>query len=409
MQRQKNKLMKKLSLLGASLLLMVLVVSTATISKKILRKTIGGKGYDAANAIIPTRDGNFILMGRSDSYGAGDMNMNVVKVDKLGNTLWDKNYGADENEEAFAGVETTDKGFIFVGYSDSYGAGPDMKDVWVVKTDAAGQKVWDKTFGTRESIDEARAIIKTDGGYLIAANTLPIHTGKSDILLIKISESGEKIWEKRFGGSTSEQVHAIVETPTGFALAGHIDSEGAGKWDMLVISVDKNGEKIWEQRYGGGDNEMGNAIAVFPNGDLAVAGYSYTFAQGSHDAWVLRISKEGKKLWDKSFGGLSTDEFFGVVINSKEEIILAGYTDIYEGDAYGNNKSILSNEVFVVKLDGKGTKLWEKTHGGKGMQVVKGIAVQGAEYGVCGYTDENFDTNNADMLFLQLDESGNLR
>ncbi|MCC5946116.1 MAG: hypothetical protein JJT94_14395 [Bernardetiaceae bacterium] len=371
---------------------------------------LGGQGFDAANTIIQSKDGNFILAGRSNSYGTGDMNMNVIKVDKTGKTVWDKNYGGDESEEAYAVAEVADGGYIIVGYSDSYGAGPDMKDIWVVKISDSGLREWDKVLGSRESIDEGQGIVADDeGNFLVVGTTLPISGGNSDILAIKIDGKGNVLWEKKYGSKASEAAHGVCKTQNGFAIIGHSESDGRGKWDMFVVSIDNEGNKIWEKSYGGADNEMGNAIKEDAEGNLILAGYTYTFAEGSHDAWVVKVNKEGKQLWTRNYGGLSTDEAFGIAIEDKGNIVMVGYKDIYEPDEYGNNVSKKSNQVLLVKIAPNGTKIWEKDFGGDRMQVGRGVVI-GADgsYYIGGYTDENFDNKNMDMLFMKVSPDGKL-
>ncbi|AFM05186.1 hypothetical protein Fleli_2833 [Bernardetia litoralis DSM 6794] len=386
------------------------LVTTNLLNKtnKLAYKAVGDKGFDAANTIIKCNDGNFILLGRTDSYGAGDMNMSAIKVDASGNIIWNKNYGAEESEEGYTGLETTDGGFIFAGYSDSYGAGSDIKDGWIVRTDAKGSRIWDKTFGSNQSIDEIYSIVQTDeGNYMVLMNSIPIATGKSDIILLEIDDKGETIWKKSFGGKSSEQAKSLAKTEDGYLIAGHVEGEMMTKWDMLLIHVDKKGNKKWEKTYGGGDNEMANVVKVMPSGNILIAGYSYTYAEGSHDAWVVCADKNGKKLWDKNFGGLSTDEIFDILVTDNSEIILIGYTDIYKADEYGNNVSPLSNEIMINKLDTKGNEIWKRTLGGNKDQVAKaGAIADDGSFVLAGYTNENIDTRNVDMLILKVSADG---
>ncbi len=384
------------------------IINSYNRTNKLAYKSIGDKGFDAANTIIKCKDGNFVLLGRTDSYGAGDMNMSAIKVDASGNILWNKNYGAEESEEGYSGLETEDGGFIFAGYSDSYGAGSDIKDGWIVRTDAKGVRIWDKTFGSNQSIDEIYSIVPTGtGNYMVLMNSIPIETGKSDIMLLEIDDKGETVWKKSFGGKSSEQGKSLAKTEDGYLIAGHIEGEMITKWDMLLIHVDKEGNKKWEKTYGGGDNEMANVVKVMPSGNILIAGYSYTYAEGSHDAWIVCADKNGKKLWDKNFGGLSTDEAFDILVTDSSEIILIGYTDIFKADEYGNNISPLSNEIMINKLDAKGNLIWDRTLGGEKDQVAKaGVIADDGSFVLAGYTNENMDTKNVDMLILKVSADG---
>jgi hypothetical protein len=384
------------------------IINSYNRTNKLAYKSVGDKGFDAANTIIKCKDGNFVLLGRTDSYGAGDMNMSAIKVDANGTIIWNKNYGAEESEEGYSGLETEDGGFIFAGYSDSYGAGSDIKDGWIVRTDAKGVRIWDKTFGSNQSIDEIYSIVPTGtGNYMVLMNSIPIETGKSDIMLLEIDDKGETVWKKSFGEKSSEQGHSLAKTEDGYLIAGHVEGEMMTKWDMLLIHVDKEGNRKWEKTYGGGDNEMANVVKVMPSGNILIAGYSYTYAEGSHDAWIVCADKNGKKVWDKNFGGLSTDEAFDILVTDNSEIILIGYTDIYKADEYGNNVSTLSNEIMINKLDSKGNEIWTRTLGGDKDQVAKaGAMTDDGGFVLAGYTNENMDTKNVDMLILKVSADG---
>lgn len=377
-------------------------------TKLAFYKMIGGNGFDAANFLIKTLDGNYILGGRSNSYSNGNMNMNVVKVSPSGSVIWNRNYGDKESEEAYDGIACQDGGYIFVGYSDSFGAGSDIKDMWVVKTGADGTKTWAKTYGTKESIDEAHSIVASDdGGYLILGSTLSLSNGKQSILLIKIDASGNKTWQKNFGGAKSSEANQLIKTDEGYAIIGSTESKGQGKWDIWLIKVDKQGNKTWDKTYGGGDNERGNSIKVMSDGSFVLVGYTYTYAEGSLDAWIIKADKTGKKLWDKAIGGLSTDEAFGIALSDKNEIIVAGYTDIYEPDEYFNNISPLENNILLVKFDAEGKEIWQRSIGGNKSQNAKGIiATADGGFLLGGYTNESDEDKSTDMLFLKVNNKG---
>lgn len=316
-------------------------------------KPIGGKGLDEANAVIRAKDNNFIIIGRSSSYGGGDMNTNMLKVDASGNVIWNKNYGAEESENGYGITEHSKGTFYVVGFSDSYGAGPDLKNLWVVNTDDKGNKIWEKTFGKNDNIEEAASVTETeDGQILVAGTSMVIASAQSNIVLHKISTDGKEIWRKEFGGAKSEHASKIINVGDGYVIVGHTESTGRGKWDIWLLKIDKDGNKLWEKTFGGGDNEMGNSVAADKSGNLYVVGYTYTFAEGSLDAWIIKTDSKGNQIWAGNVGDLSTDEFFDVVVNEDGSVVAVGYTDVYVGDPEtGDNTSTEVNDVLAVKFD----------------------------------------------------------
>lgn len=108
-------------------------------------KTIGGSNNDAAYSVDLTTDGGFIVCGTTGSHPAEGLDIYLVRLDSLGDTLWTKTYGGIEQEEAFSIVETTDGGFVLAGYIYSFGNGSD--DFYVARTDSIGDTLWTRTYG----------------------------------------------------------------------------------------------------------------------------------------------------------------------------------------------------------------------------------------------------------------------
>src|SRR5579863_6156484 len=104
--------------------------------------TYGGIQDDVCNQIKPTDDGGYIMIGTSNSFGCGNTDFYVVKIDSLGNHKWSKTFGGDENEEGFSVTQTFEHGYVFMGFTDSYGAGG--YDVYLVKTDSMGNFQWQR-------------------------------------------------------------------------------------------------------------------------------------------------------------------------------------------------------------------------------------------------------------------------
>jgi hypothetical protein len=126
--------------------------------------TYGGAGNETARDVKQTFDG-YIIVGSTETNSAGGRDVWLLKVDLGGQLIWQRNYGGTANDEGFSVTPTRDGGFLIVGYTESKGQGG--QDIWVIKTDFAGDPIWDKTFGgTRD--DQGRAGIEPrNGGFLI--------------------------------------------------------------------------------------------------------------------------------------------------------------------------------------------------------------------------------------------------
>lgn len=363
-------------------------------------KKIGGAKYDATADLLSTENGEIILVGRTDSYSQ-DMNVNIIKLDEQGNIIWDRTYGGNETEEATEIIAVKSGGFLVVGYSDSYSKNDHENDIWLLKINTNGEKEWEKAIQTPDAIDEARGVVETpDGSFIIVGNTTNITGGTTKAIMLKVSKVGELIWQKIFEGEGSRQANAIVRNATGYTVVGSAEIPKK-RWDMWLFTTDNEGNILWQRNYGGSDNEMGNALLRNTDNGYALAGFTYTFAEGSLDAWVVKTDDKGEAIWDKSFGGLSTDEAFDILLTKENNILIAGYSDIYIPDKNFNNTSKNGNDVFVGCLDQSGNELWKEFFGGRGEQRAYAIVEKADGYILAGLANED-EEKNTDHLLVKM-------
>ncbi|HEX8532156.1 MAG TPA: GEVED domain-containing protein, partial [Cytophagales bacterium] len=196
----------------------------------------------------------------------------------VASSQWNKRFGGTGADSFSKVIRTADGGYLLGGYSAS-GTGGDKSessrggiDMWIVKTDAAGNKLWDKRYGGTGDDYLSTLITTSDGGYLLAGASFSgiggdksqDSRGSGDYWVVKIGSTGTKQWDKRFGGSAHDDVRAVLQLPTGeYLLAGHSASG-------------LSGDKTQSSR-------------------------------GGQDYWVVKISSTGTKLWDRAFGGSADD------------------------------------------------------------------------------------------------------
>ena len=421
--------MKRSLLLGCCLLWSI-IGQLALAQTSPVTRVFGGGGYDEARAIIAdTRNGGYLLVGHSTSYSTGNTDLRLVYMDSRGDVIWEKLYGDEGTEKAYDGVQTADGSFVLVGESDSYGAGEGINDLWAIKVDTNGKLVWSQTYGSTNSIDGGKSILATeDGGFLLAGKTFTIRPQAvpSQALLVKIDGQGKELWKKEYGGDKEDEFNDLIPREGGYLLVGSTESYGKGNWDMYIVAVDAEGNNVWNTALGGGDNEMGNAVTATSDGGYLLAGYTYTFTVStSMDAWVVKIDAEGKQLWQQAYGSWSTDEAMGVVEVGEGQYIFAGYTEVYVPDEDNMNTSDEGHNVYLIKLNDKGETLWEKSLGGKQEQRAFSLALtKGGDLLLAGftesvkrhtYTEKDSDGNpkekikelkTVDMLFMRLPNAG---
>ena len=273
----------------------VLLIKTSSIGEMLWQKKFGENTYDEiAFSVRQTSDNGFIIAGRTiDLFNPDPENRGgdayLIKTDENGNKLWEKTFGGKGHDQLFSVQQTLDNGYILAGETTSFGNenpyGEEGKqDVYLVKTDDLGNKVWEKTFGNNEwDMDSARAVAQTlEGGYIVAGGTFSrARHGlicQQCVYLVKVDVDGNKVWDnilgKKFGSSYA---HAIQQTPDGkFIVAG-----GAGPpfetgqstgGDAFLLRLDANGNTIWEKLFGGLPDEGAYSIQQALDGGYVMAG-----------------------------------------------------------------------------------------------------------------------------------------
>ena len=152
-------------------------------------KAIGGPAIEAGKSLIQTSDGGYAIAGNTSSFGAGENDVYVVKLDAKGNLQWTKTIGGPDIDESQSLIQTSDGGYAIAGYTTSFGAG--YADVYVIKLDAKGNLQWTKTIGGPDD-ESGNSLIQTvDGGYVIAGTTESFGAGGKDVYVVKLDRNGD--------------------------------------------------------------------------------------------------------------------------------------------------------------------------------------------------------------------------
>jgi hypothetical protein len=256
-------------------------------------KTIGGKNTDEGLSLIQTSDGGYAIAGATQSFGAGAKDVYVVKLDANGNLQWTKTIGGPESEKGSCLIQTSDGGYAIAGETSSFGAGE--LDVYVVKLDANGNLQWTKTIGG-ESWDWGASLIQTsDGGYAIAGYTQSFGAGSGDVYVVKLDANGNLQWTKTIGGPASEAGFSLIQTSDGgYAIAGYTKSFGPGDWDLYVVKLDANGNLQWTKTIGAKNkNYSKSSLIQTSDGGYAIAGFTESFGAGEWDVYVVKLDRNG--------------------------------------------------------------------------------------------------------------------
>ncbi len=380
------------------------VTCTATFSPATITwaRTYGGTELQLARAIAVTSDGGFVVAGYTSSFGARWEDFWVLKLDAQGNVEWEKTYGAQNTEEAFAIQQTVDGGYIVAGYSESFSP-QGNPSVWILKLDAQGNVVWQKTYYASQSVggaERAYAIQQTsDGGYIVAGHTNAVGRG-SDMWILKLDAGGNVEWEKAYGGPGAEAAYSVQQTSDGgYIVAGTTDSFGAGREDVWVLKLDAQGNVVWQKTYGGPDFDKAQSIQQTSDGGYIVAGGTYSFGAGGEDFWVLKLDTSGNVEWQKTYGGPNSEN-----ANAIQQTADGGYIVAGETVSFGNGPA----DFWVLKLDAAGNVEWQRTYGGTLYDSAYSIRqTPDGGYIVAGRA-RSFGVGRQDLWILKLDAQGNV-
>jgi hypothetical protein len=321
----------------------IFLIKTDMNGNKIWAKIYGGASDDTAFSVQQTSDGGYILAGVTRSFGAGGYDALLIKTDASGNVQWAKTYGGTSGDYAYSVQQTSDGGYIVVGYTNSFGAGD--YDIFLIKTDASGNVQWTKTYGGTSG-DYAYSVQQTsDGGYIVAGRTYSFGAGSYDIFLIKTDASGNVQWAKTYGGIYWDYAYSVQQTSDGgYIVAGTTWSFGAGYYDIFLIKTDASGNVQWTKTYGGGDYDDASSVQQTSDGGYIVAGYTQSFGAGDYDIFLIKTDANGNISWAKTYGGTDYDWAYSVQQTSDGGYIVAGYTASF--GAFG--------DIFLIKTDANG-------------------------------------------------------
>lgn len=331
------------------------------------QKTIGGGNSDQAFDIHQISDGSFVVIGYSESNIGGDKSENsqgsadywVLKLDTLGNILWQNTIGGSETDIARAIVETADGGFLLGGGSmsdisgDKTTANFGFDDYWVLKLNSVGDIEWQQSYGG-EQIDVLMSMEQTnDGGFILggisqsgySGNKTEACQGINDYWIIKIDDAGNILWQNTIGGNNDDKLHQIHCTSDGgYILAGDSQSDlsgdktewSMGLYDFWIVKVDSTGQIVWQNTIGGSEYDYLFDIKETTSGQFILTGHSNSAISGDKtssnygwfDYWVMKLNSLGDSIiWQLTFGGSAFEATYEVEQTADGGFIFCGSSE----------------------------------------------------------------------------------
>ena len=372
------------------------------------QKTFGGSGDDIARGIIETSDSGYAIIGYTNSINGDITDKNlaendfwVLKLDQNGNIEWQKTYGGSGDDKGRAIIQTNDGGYAITGPSmSSDGDGSQNQgfhDHWLVKLDSQGNIEWESSFGFAGH-DHSRSLFQTnDGGYFIGGyldvtasggagnETKTLKHGVGEFWAQKIDANGNLQWRRYFGGTNNDRIYKVLQAHDGnFLLVGSSESDDFditntnGSYDVWIIKMDTQGNKLWEKSFGGSGIDDGYAAVATNDGNYIIAATAISSdglissPKGNADVWLIKINDNGELIWEKSFGGSAFDAAFAIAKSNSvfSSFVVAGNSKSNDGNLSNNQGE---NDFWILKIDTNGNLLFEKSLGGSGLDFAYGV------------------------------------
>jgi len=318
----------------------VLLLRTNIEGSPLWTKTFGGIHVDEAYSVYPTRDGGFVLAGRTRSFTSGLDDLWLIKTDSFGNMQWSTSHGGTGDDNGQEVIECRNGDFVVVG--TSYDVSTGGTRVWLLRTDELGKKIWSyDDYGLGDS-DRGYSVHETnDGGFVVIGSRFGFGNGLSTIWLFKVSASGILEWERSLRGQIDQTGFKMVEGSNGrFAIIGYSSPRLLRRADMLFLLVDSSGdvdiEKVLHQ------NAIGRSIAATPDGGYIVCGYTNPYEFDASDIVLVKLDRTGETIWKRIIGGPLQDWAMAVTPTQDGGYALTGSTR-----SFGNG----STDLLILKTD----------------------------------------------------------
>ena len=361
--------------------------------KSVWKKAYGESSKDIAYDAVETDKGNFLIAGITKSWGHGKSDILVLKTDKDGNPQFRFTFGGKKNDIARAITKTGDGNYIVVGSSESYTEYGD-KDVYVVKFSKDGKKLWGKTFGGDRD-DEAFDVVGTkNGGAIVVGSTESFGAGYKDGYILYIDKNGKEVWAKAVGGKDDDELKGIAfSTRGGFFVTGYTRSYKAEGSDFYLVKFDSHAKYQYKKVLGGDDDDEFNAIVATPDGGCAVTGWTKSFESKHKDIDIMRFAKTGKLIWHKIYGFKSKEWGNGIATTPEDGFVIAGTTKSF---GFGNF------DFYLLELNKKGSSIFANVYGAGDKDIANSIIrLKSGGYLVVGQT-KSYGKGDFDFMFMKL-------
>lgn len=377
-------------------------ISIGCINSPNFQQIFGGNNHDTPYMIKQTTDCGYIVAGRTFSYGEGDYDGFLAKLDNIGAIQWFKTYGGVDRE-MFINVEEVSNGFVAVGARSIGQAGR----TYVLKTDLNGVFLWEKhyeytsaggaVFGNWYDIKELN-----NGNLIVtgtAAHAVNFNSGGQAVAELD-GTNGNVVWLNIYQVNNYEYAfHSQITPGNGHITCGYSRSSGAtaGLYDLALTKTNSSGALIWSKNYGSTANDYGYDVCITQDGGYLAVGSTENFGSTVTDIFVVKTDSNGILEWSKKYGRNKQDVGYNVLSLCDGSFVISGVS----------REDSFQNQMMVFRINQTGNLIWAKSVGGI---LNDGEVVGMSATGDCGFaltaSTQSFGAGLDDAYVVKSDSSG---
>jgi hypothetical protein len=387
-------------------ILIIIAITTDCFSQNSFQKLIGGPQHERAQTVFSTSDNGIMVNAATGSYGAGDIDMMLLKLDSTGNILWSNTYGTTVYDNAEFAIETSDHNLICTGRSIINSGSP--ASAIIFKTDSSGNLSWSKSYGGTSDDGFVHIIETSDNGFAAVGNTKSLSSGESDILFVRTDINGDTIFTHSYGTVENETGSYVVQLPdNGFLITGRQTTVNGTKADGILLRTDSAGNQLWCKLYGDTLFEEFTAVQQTTDGGFIIAGSTTGNGSGGFDILLMKTDTGGAVQWSHAYGGIYSDAAYDLHVTNDNGFIMSGFT---ESLGYGNpvGPGVDHSNIYLMKTDSSGDVQWMQTYGdGLQDEAFRSAIASDGGFLVGGFTKNYLISDSSQMIIIKTDSMGN--
>nr|QEE16484.1 hypothetical protein DSAG12_02314 [Candidatus Prometheoarchaeum syntrophicum] len=274
---------------------------SSSFNSPIWNQTWDGSAYETGTSIWKN-ESYLYTAGYTNSFGAGSSDLLLIKWNTDGSQIWNRTWGGEGIE---VGVTVWgDENFLYTtGYTDSFGAG--NFDLFLIKWTTEGNQIWNRTWGGMD--DDFVRSLWGDETYLYTTGlTKSFSPAICDLVLIKWTTEGNQIWNRTWGGMDSDIGNTIWGDESFLYTTGYTKSCGKGEGDLLIVKWDTDGTQIWNRTWGG--TRLDYVNSAWGSGSyLYLTGYTGSYSTNDYDLFLTKWDIDGNLIWEQILKGFNYD------------------------------------------------------------------------------------------------------